>query len=212
MCEKLWAKNTLRSLLIHVRSQNKRFFLLVAHNYCLLVVLLLTQFPGSESDMAMREGERERPNEKREFYLTHDLRRLWIIHYTLHRNDIIPCSQASHYTHNLIKMPDEIDVPIVHRLLFIAFNYSLLFLNYQCEFVKGFGKTCSMHAIPFPLMLNCNWCNTKCPRFSMINTNIVRMPIPVNSPLNLPFHNSLKSLAVWHNIIIHDGFTEPCVC
>lgn len=69
------------------------------------------------------------------------------MNYTLHRNDIIPIIQASHYKHNLIEMSDEIDVPIVHRLLFS---------NYQCEFVNGFGKTCNMHAFPFPLMLNCN--------------------------------------------------------
>lgn len=75
------------------------------------------------------------------------------MNYTLHRNDIIPGIQASHYKHNLIEMLDEKDVPIAHRLLSIAFNYyyycyyvSLLFSNYQCEFVKGFRKTYNMHA------------------------------------------------------------------
>lgn len=91
------------------------------------------------------------------------------MNYTLHRNDIIPCIRASHYKHNLIEMPNEIDVSIVHRLFFIGFNYyyccyyvSPLFSNYQCEFVKGFGETCKMHTYMtatlqlLPFNVNCN--------------------------------------------------------
>lgn len=50
-------------------------------------------------------------------------------------------------------MPDKIDVPIVHRLLFIAFYYycyyvSLLFLN-----LNGFEKTMQHACMTFTLQI-----------------------------------------------------------
>lgn len=185
--------------------------------YCLLVVvLLLAQFAGIDSEMTKQERTKKK---------TGILFNAWFkkimnpTYYTLHRNDIIPCIRASHYKHNLIEVGRwnrcaDRNIDCRFSFVFELSNVNLLKdLEKQATCIHDVYVAIVTNSLPI-IIVNCNWCNTECRRFSMINMNIVyewQSPtIPVIE-LNDSHFNKM-SLGVWHNIIIDDGLTEPCVC